>query len=92
MGRSIEQILRNEFRVAAASQYYILTFGELKVGERYIVLPLPGDNKGHGGFRGPYYLSEKIKPSSDNPHDNAIRVKDGTPYNSPDSMPVIKIE
>ena len=36
-----------------------LTFGELKVGQKFICLPLPGDNSGHGGFRGAHYIFTK---------------------------------
>src|SRR3989344_4474225 len=36
-----------------------LTFGELKVGQKFIALPLPGDNHGHGGFKGAHYIFTK---------------------------------
>ena len=37
----------------------ILTFGELNDGDRLIVFPEPGDNKGHGGFLGTHYILQK---------------------------------
>lgn len=36
-----------------------LTFGELKIGQKFICFPLPGDNHGHGGFRGANYIFTK---------------------------------
>lgn len=36
-----------------------LTFGELKICQKFICLPLPGDNSGHGGFRGTYHIFTK---------------------------------
>lgn len=41
-----------------------MTFGELKVGDKFISMPMPGDNAGHGGFRGPHYIYEKISDNS----------------------------
>ncbi|MDP3999174.1 MAG: hypothetical protein Q8P76_01100 [bacterium] len=36
----------------SAACFEPMTFGELKVYEKFICFPLPGDNSGHGGFRG----------------------------------------
>ena len=33
-----------------------LTLSELPVGSRFIVLPNPGDNSGHGGFKKAHYI------------------------------------
>ncbi len=41
-----------------------LTFGELKVGEKFICLPVPGDNHGHGGFKGAHYIFTKTHSES----------------------------
>ena len=40
-----------------------LTFKELGVGDKFIAFPLPGDNSGHGGFRGSMNLFTKTEKS-----------------------------
>ncbi|HXK38209.1 MAG TPA: hypothetical protein VJ579_04035 [Candidatus Paceibacterota bacterium] len=45
-----------------ASYFDAYTFGELKEGARFIVLPRPGDNRGGGGFKIPRHIL--IKTSS----------------------------
>ena len=78
------------------TEFRTLTFGELKEGERYITLPLPGDNHGHGGYRGAHYLFEKVK-SGINSEDkkrpyNVRRINDSTLSNHPEDMEIIRIE
>jgi len=51
------------------SFYDALTFGELEIGDKFIRLPVPGDNAGNGGFRIWYNAAIKI---SYNCKDNAI--------------------
>lgn len=41
-----------------------LTFGELKVDDRFIIWPVPGDNAGHGGYLGAKRVFTKITPVS----------------------------
>ena len=36
-----------------------LTFGELKLGDKFIAFPLPGDDSGHGGYKGGHVLFYK---------------------------------
>lgn len=50
-----------------------LTFGELKIGQKFICLPLPGDNSGHGGFRGAHYIFTKT-------HKVVTEAAPGLPY------------
>lgn len=72
-----------------------LTFGELKVGDKFICLPLPGDNKGHGGFRGKYYIFIKNHPREDSDCPelslNNTNFATGRASHSPNSMLVIKV-
>ena len=35
------------------------TFADLEVGDSFICLPQPGDNKGHGGFAKPHRINTK---------------------------------
>ncbi len=70
-----------------------LTFGELEEGDKFIGFPLPGDNEGHGGYRGTHYVFIKI-PLSEGyafPY-NAIRMTDGMSSQFPDSSFVVKVE
>lgn len=53
-----------------------LTFGELKVGQKFIGLPYPGDNSGHGGFRSAYYIFTKT-------HQKITKTESGLPYGIP---------
>ncbi|MDP2696104.1 MAG: hypothetical protein Q8O87_02515 [bacterium] len=38
-----------------------LTFGDLKVGDKFIVFPQPGDDAGHGGYRAAHFIFVKTK-------------------------------
>lgn len=78
-----------------------LTFGELQVGQRFISLPIPGDNHGHGGFKGPHFVFTKTKdvvteaapgmPYSI-PHGVAMNDHRGITSDLPHSMPVVLLE
>jgi hypothetical protein len=76
--------------------FRVLTFGELKIGDEYIALPLPGDNEGHGGFRGSYNLFRKIKDEYRldpvTPVNNTERVRDSVFKNMESNLLVIKVE
>ncbi len=53
-----------------------LTFGELKIGEYFIGFPTYGDDSGHGGYKGSFYVYKKTKPTLDkirNIYQNAIK-------------------
>lgn len=73
----------------------ILTFGELKVGQKFIGMPIPGDNAGHGGYRGAHWLfiktQMKVKGYSI-PHGRSVRINDGQECDDPNEMPVILVE
>lgn len=78
-----------------------LTFGELTVGQKFICLPSPGDNQGHGGLRAAHYLFIKTDMHVTDaapglrygiPTGRAINVTRGVPSDFPDSMPVILVE
>ena len=78
-----------------------LTFGEIKVGERFIVFPIPGDNSGHGGFLGAHHIFIKIQPSVTKtesglpygiPHGRAMCISRLTQDDLPHSMSVILLE
>ncbi len=66
-----------------------ITFGELKTGDRFISMPQPGDDRGHGGFKETYYIFQKIDNVG---RENAVRKKDGALSHIPDSVPIIKVE
>lgn len=60
-----------------------LTFGKLKVNDKFIALPTPKDDKGDGA----YHLFIKIDAN------NAVRVfHSGQPYQMPETMQVVKID
>lgn len=94
--------LKGDFMNEPEEHYATLKFGELAVGGRYISLPFPGDNDGHGGFVGAKYIFQKIKPvipvgsrrefDQDNLPENAVRIRDGVLSNHPDGMSIIRVE
>jgi hypothetical protein len=62
------------------------TFGELRTGQKFIALPEPGDNKGHGGFKEAYHLF--IKTSDE----QAVNNRTGVTSTIPSSMFVIIVK
>ena len=59
--------LKKKFIEMDSDDFEPLTFGELEVGEVFIGLPFPGDNKGHGGLRNTYCIFRKTQHvTSDN--------------------------
>jgi hypothetical protein len=89
----VEWVNRN-FYNAHIDCYDTLDFGELAVGDKFIFFPQPGDNSGHGGFRGAHYICEKLTNKfrisntklADNYRDNR-----GIKSNVPLDMPVIRV-
>lgn len=72
----------------------ILTFGELKIGQKFIAMPSPGDNAGHGGYRIAHYIFTKTRMSVKGyaiPHGRAIDNR-GVSSDDPNEMPVILVE
>lgn len=74
-----------------------LTFGDLKSGDKFIAFPLPGDDEGHGGYKGGHVLFYKWPTTTDDakfPEHIVFVAKNfsnGTFSRIPDSMEVIKI-
>jgi len=66
-----------------------LTFGELLIGDKFISVPVPGDNAGHGGYKGAHYLFMKIGIGYS---ENAVNVGTGTVSDMPLTMEVILIK
>jgi len=71
--------VRKEWVDAPNSWCEPLTFRDLEVGDRFILMPLPGDNSGHGGFLNGSYLFKKN--SSELEILTAIRLIDGVIVN-----------
>lgn len=77
-----------------------LSFGELKVGQRFIFFPSPGDNHGHGGFKGAHYIFVKTDIDAQSspgvpfgiPTGRAINCNNGHPSYCPHTMSVILVE
>ena len=72
--------------------YDALTFGDLEIGDKYIGFPLPGDNQGHGGFKGGSYLFKKVEIIDDQEIKyNSERLKDHAFCAVSDSMLVLRV-
>lgn len=91
LGRAVRKIWQN----ACNFESIPLTFGELGEGDKFIALPLPGDENGHDGLRGTFNLFIKIAvivhPSPPTHTTNAFRVCDGCVNYFKDYFFVIKI-
>lgn len=71
-----------------------LTFGELRLNERFITFPIDGDDAGHGGYRKENYIFMKIleQPTAWKGYTlNVRRMMDGTLTGMPDEMLVLKV-
>jgi hypothetical protein len=93
MEESLEKKLKEEYISFPEEFYKPLTFKELNEGDKYISLPVPGDNEGHGGFRGTHNIFGKIKPIKNNfgVYENAVRLNDGILSSHPDDLYIIKV-
>lgn len=92
--------LKESWAATPAEFFEPLTFGELKEHDRFICLPLPGDNHGHGGFRGTEYIFVKTEQVVTEaapglpygiPHGGARNFFRGSKHAFPHSMFVIRI-
>ena len=69
-----------------------LAFGDLAVGERFIVFPTGGDDDGHGGFRGAMRVFTKVAPLRDHGGtSNSVREGDGAGSWMPATIKVIRL-
>lgn len=85
MPNKIDFGLKGDWMKIPAKYFEPLTFGELKVGQKFIGLPIPGDNEGYGGLRDAHYIFTKTN------YEKAVNNK-GISRDFPDSMPVILVE
>ncbi|MBI2046974.1 hypothetical protein HYT26_02325 [Candidatus Pacearchaeota archaeon] len=88
MGKRIN--MKSAFVELPKKFYNTLTFGELKIGDKFIILSIPG------GFRNEYYVFKKIaakkNPNLPEISDNAFRLKDGSLRGFFDCTPVIRLD
>ncbi len=93
MTANIEDLVKKDLELGREA-YEALTFKDLKVGEKYIVLPRPGDNHGHGGYKGCSYVFQKIKAVKQDAFIwyNAIRLRDDVTSFFPDGSIIMKVE
>lgn len=59
MNKTAGSLLKEQWMEMSEQYFEPLTFGELKVGQKFICLPCPGDNQGHGGFKENHYIFTK---------------------------------
>ena len=71
-----------------------LTFRKLKIGDKFIAFPIPGDNHGHGGFLGRHKIFIKTRKTKGAPggYNNAVMLSSGMLAGMPESMFVIQVE
>lgn len=69
-----------------------LTFGELEAGQKFICLPEPGDNNGHGGLKGAHFIFTKTDHEVDRISVGIAKDNSGMERNFSHSLAVILIE
>ena len=71
--------IRTMFVRASQEECEPLTVGDMQKGDKFIVMPVPGDNDGHGGFLEESHLFIKTEfISHPRTPTNAVRVRDGS--------------
>ncbi len=89
--------LRNQWLEATFSECEPLIFSDLEKGERFISMPRPGDNSGHGGLLNGAWIFMKINPVTEKGRygsmpNNAIRLIDGVMTHITHDMLVYKVQ
>lgn len=95
MASSAASRLKKEWTEMPVECFEPLTFGELEVGQKFIFLPQPGDNSGHGGLRCAHRIFIKTHQGGlpfGSRYGRSIDLHIGTLSDQPDSMPVILVE
>ena len=99
----MSESLKSEWMGMPTECFWTLSFGELKVGDRFICMPCPGDNHGHGGFRGKHNLFVKtslhitqtesgLTYAGSQPQGRAVNIARGISSDFPYAMLVIQVE
>jgi hypothetical protein len=70
------KMLKKSWSEMPASHFEPLLYGELEEGDKFIALPEPGDNEGHGGFRGAYNVFTKRTLNKYSDKMFVIKIKD----------------
>jgi len=88
--------LRQTWVKASNIECVPLRFGDLKAGDNFIPMPLPGHSGGYRDLAGTSYLFKKIRPMARNScgrplEKNAIRLFDGDEDYFPESTLVISV-
>ena len=70
------------------------TFGELKVGDRFICFPILSDENGRVGLKKAHYIFIKTVPMITHGNDKirAVQIRSGIPAIMPNNTPVILVE
>lgn len=69
-----------------------VAFGDLEIGEHFIGWPIPGDNGGHGGYKGQNRLFVKTEMTSKEiAHSGVAKNGSNVPSTFPHSMTVIRV-
>jgi hypothetical protein len=82
---SLEEVTerrKREWLEAPASHFETDCFGELAIGDRFIFQPIPGDNDGHGGFKGTHSIFTKTVM-------DVTHTESGLPYGIPLGMATV---
>ncbi len=67
--------LQTLFTALPESAFKTRTLADLSVGDKFIMLPIPGDEHTQGGYMGVFHLLEKIE---NHPENHAKSYKPGT--------------
>lgn len=85
--------LRQRWLEATAVECEPLTLGDLRKGDRFIFMPNPGDNSGHGGLLNGSYIFMKIETDTNSfTPEHILRLLDGSLTHDRSDCMVIKVE
>lgn len=101
---TLADVIKREWTNVPEEYFITRTLGELHVGDKFIAMPSPGDNAGHGGLLGPFFVFMKthdfvkesegphpIQYHKDYPHCRTVRLADGHVLDNDQSMPVLQL-
>ena len=85
--------LKKHIESMLPEHFETIKFKDLEIGDKFTLFPAPGDNSGHGGYKGGNYLFVKISEHPIIAHIdfNCFNLSMGNVQRLDDCMDVIKI-
>lgn len=93
MTTNIEQMIRSEVEYLPKEAFEVLTFGDLNVGDKYIIFPTASGHNMRKVFKEGAYVFEKLRETKNTGpnQENSENRRNGIYARFADSTPVIKL-